>query len=248
MSDTPESTSSPTTTAPAKPAQQENALANLLMNILLPVTILSYLSKEGKWYSLGPTWALVVAVLLPVSYQIWDWRQRRQMNIFSIIGLVSVLLTGGLGLLKLNPVAFALKEASIPLVLGIVFIITHKMGKPLSKALLLNPDMIDKPKLDRVVREKNAASDLEKLLWQGTLILAASFFISAVMNYFLAMHFLQGTTPGTEAYTAAIGKQTGWGFLVIGLPMMLFLVWAFMLTMKGLKRITGLEMKDLMLR
>ena len=49
-----------------RPVKQENPLLNLLLNVLLPVTVLSMCSKEpgpgAPIYALGPKWALVVAV------------------------------------------------------------------------------------------------------------------------------------------------------------------------------------------
>ena len=234
--------------APApRPVKQENALLNLLLNVLLPITVLSYCSKENGRLSLGPTWALVLAVSMPVGYQIYDWIKRKKLNAFSLIGMVSVLLTGGLGLLKLSAQAFALKEASVPLVLGFVFLWTHRTGKPLSRALLLNPDLMDMPRIEKIVAEKSAAAGFERILWQGTWMLAGSMFLSSVLNYFLALFFLTGKDPGSEAYNQGIARQTGWGFLVIGVPMMAFLVVAFMRTLRGVQQLTGLKQEELML-
>lgn len=237
---------SPTPTTQPKP-KQENALANLMLNVLLPVTILSYCSKETGWYGLGPTKALIISVALPVGYQIWDWSQRRKINLFSIIGMVSVLITGGLGLMKLNPQAFALKEAAIPLILGLVMLWTHRAGKPLAKTMLLNPDLLDVKKVEAAVDQNQQRPAFEQLMWQTTLILAGSFVLSAVLNYGLALYFLNGKEPGSEDYTAGIGKVTGWGFLVIGVPMMACLIWAFIRLTKGLQRMTGLSQDDIML-
>lgn len=229
------------------PAKSENALANLMLNVLLPVTILSYCSKETGWYGLGPTKALIVSVALPVAYQIYDWIQRRKLNAFSIIGMVSVLITGGLGLLKLNAQAFALKEAAIPLILGLVMLWTHRAGKPLAKTMLLNPDLMDISKIDTALDLHEQRPAFDRLLWETTLTLAGSFVLSALLNYGLALYFLTGKDPGSESYTAGIGKVTGWGFVVIGLPMMGFLIFAFLRLTKGLQRLTGLTQDEIML-
>lgn len=235
----------PTTPNSAPKPKQENALASLLLNVLLPITILSYCSKDKGWYAVGPTWALIIAVLLPIGYQAYDWYQRRKINTFSIVGMISVLVTGGLGLMKLSAQAFALKEAAIPLILGGLFVITHRNGKPLSKTFLLNPDLVNVDKLAKAIETHQQRPAFDKLLWQTTWILAGSFLLSAVLNYFLAIYFLTGKVPGGEEYTAAIGKITGYGFLVIGLPMMGFLIFAFLRMMKGLEKLTGLKQDDI---
>ncbi len=236
-----------TEAAPAKPVKQENALLNILLNVLLPVLILSKCSKPDHWYSLGPKWALVVASALPLAYFLWDYRQRRKVNVISIIGLVSVVLTGGLGLLEMTAQAFAVKEASIPLALAAAFIITHYMKKPLVVAFLMNPDIMDAKRINNAIAAKKQEAGLDKLLWQSTWILAGSFLLSAVLNYLLAMYFLQGKAPGTAEYNQGIASQQGWGYLVIGVPSILFMVVAFIRMQKGLSRLTGLPTEQLLL-
>jgi len=241
--------SSPSETTPsasAPPAKQENALANLLLNVVLPVTILSYCGKESGTFAVGPKWALVIAMALPLGYQMYDWSQRRRLNIFSILGMVGVLLTGGLGLLELSARTFAIKEAAIPLLLAILFLWTHRAGKPLVKSLLMNPDLMHVGTIERLIRERQQDQAFARALWSSTYTLAGSFLLSAVLNYGVAMHFLDGKPPGSEAYTAALGKITGWGFVITGLPMMGFLVMAFLRLIKRLQELTGLSRDELM--
>ena len=76
----------PETTAP-----RENLLVNLICNIAVPTYVLTSLSKEEH---LGPLWGLVLAILFPVSYGVYDFMRRRRTNFISIIGFFSVLLTG----------------------------------------------------------------------------------------------------------------------------------------------------------
>ena len=94
-----------------KPAQ-EHPLANILINVLIPVLALSYLSKDpaiqemlGKdvrpWH-IGPLKALIVALAFPIGYGIWFFAKTKKMNFFSGLGLFSVLLTGGLTLFLWN--------------------------------------------------------------------------------------------------------------------------------------------------
>ena len=121
---------------------QEHPLANILINVLIPVLALSYLSKdpamqdEAKLWHIGPLKALFVALVFPIGYGAWFFVKTRKMNFFSGLGLFSVLLTGGLTLFLWNKdgtvkehaaVLFGLKEASIPFVLGLAII----AGKPL---------------------------------------------------------------------------------------------------------------------
>jgi len=239
-----------TAAPPAKQAapKQENPLLNILLNVLLPVTVLSVCgTKEDKWYALGPQWALIVAVLLPVGYFIYDYVQRRKVNAFSIIGFVSVIFTGGLGLLKLNAQVFGIKEASVPLILAFIIWWTGRGAKPMVRTLLLNPDIVDVRKVETAITVKEVRPEFDRLIKSSTWLLTGSMLMSAVLNYFLAVYFISGTEHDEELYTAAIGKQTGWGWVVIGVPSMAMMLYAMMRLFKGVKRLTGLGTDDILL-
>lgn len=83
-----------------RPPKKESFFANLLMNIVIPTLILTKLSGEEH---LGPTWGLIVALAFPIGYGVRDFAVNKKLNVFSALGVVSVLLTGGLSLLKLPP-------------------------------------------------------------------------------------------------------------------------------------------------
>jgi hypothetical protein len=238
-------------TPPARAAKPDNPLANLLLNVLLPVTVLSTCGgKPGPtapFYAIGPKWALVVAVLLPLGYFVWDYQQRRKVNAFSIIGLVSVLLTGGLGLLNLTAQSFAIKEASMPLILAGIIWWTGRGPKPLVRQLLLNPDMVDVKKVEAAIDAHSARSAFNRLIRSSTFLLMASMLLSAVLNYFLALFFLKGLQPDTPEYTGALAKLTGWGWVVIGVPTAAMTIWAMIRLMKGVRQLTGLTSDEIFL-
>ena len=236
------------TLPPGKPAvKPENPLANLLLNVLIPVVILSNLNKEGDFPQLGPKGSLITALLFPIGYQIYDYWLRRKWNLFSLIGFVSVLLTGGLGLMTMSAQVFAWKEAAVPLILAALIFFSHKGKKPLVKMLLLNPDLLDMPKVEAAVEKTGSRRSYEQLLWTSTLLLTATMLLSAVLNYFLAIYFLADKVPGSPEYTAAIGAQTGWGYLVVGVPSLAMMAFSLLRLFKGLKALTGLETDEIML-
>jgi hypothetical protein len=149
---------------------KEHPLANILINVIVPVLILSYLSKDpelqaklGKvarpWH-IGPIYAMVAALALPLGYGAWAFVKTRKFNFFSGLGLVSVLLSGGLtvylwnkdGTVKPNAgVLFGIKEALIPLVLGIAILTSHRSASPLIRVFLYNDSIFDIPKIENRV-------------------------------------------------------------------------------------------------
>ena len=98
---------------------QENPLVSLLFNIAIPALILYKLSTPER---LGPVWGLLAGLAFPLGYGLYDFARRRRTNFISILGFVSILLTGGFGLMELDGIWFAVKEASIPALIGLAVI------------------------------------------------------------------------------------------------------------------------------
>lgn len=258
---------SPMTTEEKKTSPaQEHPLVNILINVLIPVLALSYLSKdpamqdEAKLWHIGPLKALFVALVFPIGYGAWFFVKTRKMNFFSGLGLFSVLLTGGLTLFLWNKdgtvkehaaVLFGLKEASIPFVLGIAIFASHWSKTPLLRTFLYNDTIFDIPKIEKKVGELGRETDYGKVLLSATMLFAASFFLSTLMNFGMAMWFLgdldHAATNAREIYNEKVAKITGWGFLVIGLPIMVFLFFTLKKLLGGLRGITGFSDEELMM-
>lgn len=223
--------------------EQPNPLADLLLTIILPSVILESLSKPDR---LGPAWALVVALLLPLGFGIYCFIQKRGLNFFSVLGLVAIIVTGGLGLLNLSAVWFAAKEAAFPIFLGLAFPLSFLWGKPLVSELLLNPQVINHDLLNSRLNTEGQKQSFQALLRQASWALAGTMLLSAVANAMLVLYYLEGTVPGTEEYTKAIGRQNWVGFIVIGVPMMAATMGLLFWMLGRLKKLTGLERDDLM--
>ena len=237
--------------------QQENPLANIMWNVLIPVAALSFLGKNGdKLWQVGPLWGMIIAVSLPVIYGIHHLIKTKKPNFFSILGVVSILLTGGIAIMAYRdngtvdeqaPLWFALKEAAIPFVFGVTIFISHWTKTPLVRVFLYNPDLFNIPLIEKRVEEKSVTLDYKKLIFSGTVLLASSFFISMVMNYFLAMYFLDGNTASQEDFNSGVAKLTGWGFAVIGVPMLIILMATMWRFVTGLRKITGMNTEEILL-
>ena len=228
-----------------------------MWNVLIPIVALSFLGKNGdKIWHIGPVAGMLVAVSLPVIYGVHHLIKTRKPNFFSILGIVSILLTGGIAIMAYKdngtvdtaaPLWFALKEAAIPFVFRVTIFVSHWTKTPLIRVFLYNPDFFDIPSIEKRIKEKSAESDYMKLIFSGTLMLAGSFFISMVMNYFLALHFLTENTGSQEDFNDGVAKLTGWGFAVIGLPMLIILMVIMWRFVSSLKKITGMQNDQILL-
>ncbi len=124
----------------SKKKNKENPFISLIFNIAIPTLILMKASGEDL---LGPVWALVIGLSFPMVYFFYDLYKRKKYNFISILGFVSVLLTGGLGLLEVDGIWFAAKEAAIPLLIGAAVIFSMKTDTPLVKTFLLNDEVMN---------------------------------------------------------------------------------------------------------
>jgi hypothetical protein len=188
---------------------QENPLTNILVNVLVPILALTMMSddpaileklqaegveaKDPRPWHLGPVKSLAIALALPICYGVWFFLRHRRLNFFSVVGLASVLLTGGLtlylwqedGSVRSNaPTLFGIKEGSIPLILGLAIFVSHWTKTPLLRTFLYSPQIFDIGKIERVVAEKQSGEAYRKLLFLCTILFSVSFLISTLANFF----------------------------------------------------------------
>lgn len=239
--------------------KRENMLLNLGFNLLLPIVILR---KGDEW--LGTTLAnitdsapesavvgsiiLLLAISFPVSYGILDLIRRRKWNFFSILGAISALLTGGIGLLPgANVLMFAIKESALPAILGVITIITLKTKKPLVRLFLYNPEIIKVALVDQKLMELGTKNHFDKLLVKCTWLIGLSFAVSAILNFILS-RMIVVTEPSIDkiAFNDEVGQMMGWSLPVISIPCMIVSGYAFWLLIKGIKQFTGLSMEEVM--
>ncbi|MEP1445712.1 MAG: VC0807 family protein [Paraglaciecola sp.] len=223
----------------SKPKKQSGLLGNLAFNIIIPVLILTNLS--GDEY-LGPAWSIVAALIFPIGFGIWDLKQTSKINPFSVLGIVSVFLTGGISLLELPAEYIAIKEATIPAIIGIAVLFTQKTSKPLLKVFVLSEQIINWDNLNQSLKNSGKSNEFEKKMAISSYIVAASFFLSAALNYILAKVILV-SPPGTTAYTEELGRMTALSYPVIVIPSMLMLITALWYIFSQIKKLTGEDLE-----
>ena len=226
---------------PNVPAKRENLLVNLICNLAIPTLVLSKLSGEQR---LGPALALVVALAFPLGYGVWDFLQRRKTNLISVIGFASVLLTGGLGLMKVDGFWFAIKEAAVPLVIAIVVLASMKSKRPLVRSLIYNEQIIDVNRVQERLVERNAVPSFERLLARSSYGLAASFLLSAALNFGLARYLLRSPS-GTEAFNAELAKMNALSLPVIAVPSVIITMFVLWRLIAGIEKLTGLKLEEI---
>lgn len=221
---------------PIPPRKQENLWLNLAFNVAAPALILSKLSGA---HALGPAWGLVVALSFPLGYGVWDLATRRKTNFISVLGFVSVLLSGGLGLLKVDGLWFAVKDAAIPALIGVAVLLSMRTREPLVKTLFYNEAVMDVPRIEAALRDHGAETAFAGLMRRATVLVAASFFVSSALNFVLARHLLR-SPGGTPEFNAQLAKMHWLSWPVIVVPSMAMMMIALWQLVKGVESLTGL--------
>lgn len=126
------------------PPQRENIWLNIGLNVIIPSVLMS---QGEQWFGLEPAPLLIVALAFPLCYGIYDFATRGKYNFFSMLGFVSILISGGVGLLELDKDWIAIKEAAIPALFAIAILLSLKTSFPLVRTFLYSPELFDVPKV-----------------------------------------------------------------------------------------------------
>ena len=227
--------------ADKKKKKKQNPLVNILFNIVVPVVILSKFSNDNY---LGPKLGLVVALAFPLAYFIWDWRKEHKANFISILGFVSVLLTGIIGVFEFPSELIAYKEASVPLIICLAVLISMKTPYPLVKKLLYNEDLMNMELINSRLSEKDNTKEVDRMLVRASYMVAASFLVSTVLNFGLAKYLIHSPS-GTPEFAEEMARMTALSYPVIALPSTIVLVFALFYVYNRLSKLTGLEFEQL---
>lgn len=222
--------------------QKTNPLLELAITIVLPALILM---KASGADSLGPVNALLVALAFPLGWGALEFKRHGKPGWMAALGLVSVLLTGGIGLLALDAQWLAIKEAAVPGVIGLAVLGSAYTRYPLVKTLLYNPAVVDVARVQQHLDERGNAGAFERRLLLANTLLAGTFFFSSAMNYALASWIV--TSPaGSTAFNEELGRLTLLSYPMIALPSMLMMMAVLVYLARSARQLTGLALADML--
>jgi len=230
-------------TTPAKsPAHKPRPFIDLLLGIAIPSIILMKFSGEND---LGASTALIVALAFPLGWGLFELVKYKKFNFIALLGLVSVLLTGGIGLLQLDTQWLAIKEAAIPGLIGIAVLVSTQTRYPLIKTLLYNPKIMNVDKIAQKLDELGSTAVFEARLMSATYLLGGTFFFSAVMNYVLAKWIV--TSPaGSAAFNEELGQMTLLSYPMIAIPSMVMMLCIFYYLWRTIHGMTGFALEEIL--
>lgn len=217
-------------------------LLELVITLIIPSVVLMKLSAPEH---LGAVNALLLALAFPLFWGARSLVRERKFNLFAVLGVVSITLTGGIGLLQLDTQWLAVKEAAIPGLIGLAVAISAWTRQPLVRVLLYTPALMDVERIHSRLAERGNHAAFEARLKFATWILAGSFLFSSVMNYFLATWIV--TSPsGSAAFNEELGRLTLLSYPVIAIPSMLIMMAALYYLGRSIRELAGLKLTEAM--
>jgi len=230
--------------------KNENPLISLMFNIALPVVILNYSSRILSGISPGVT--LCVALSFPVVYGLIDYfKNNKHKNVLSILGAINILLTGGFALLALEGMWFAVKEAVIPLLIGVWVLFSSFTEKPLMKWVVDKSSIFRTSDITFQLDSQIKRNQYEILLKKATLYLSYCFFFSAFLNFIVGIKIFAHKSVLSDVekqnlLNEQIADMTWISFLVIGLPLTVISGWTLWWFINHLKKLTGLSLEQIL--
>ncbi|KAA0694294.1 MFS transporter [Halopseudomonas laoshanensis] len=227
-----------------KPQHKPRPMIDLLVSILIPSVILMKLSGEEN---LGASQALMLALAFPLGWGLFELIRYRKFNFIALLGMVSVFLTGGIGLMKLDPQWLAIKEAAVPGAIGLAVLVSTRTRFPLIRTILYNKNVLNVDLIHDRLAERGLVDIFEERLLKATYFLAGTFFFSAIMNYIVAK-WIVVSPAGTQAFNEELGRMTLVSYPMIAIPSMIMMVLILVYLWKTIHGLTGLKMEEIMVQ
>lgn len=239
------------------------SLLNVFLSVLAPVLVLDHCSAPGdSWWNLGTTWAMVVALSLPIGCGIYSFATEKKVELLTVFGLLGTILTGvvtvyantgdGMAIRPDTPWWYAAKEGLIALFLaGAMLVNTRKEGSML-RAFVYSDAIFDVRAIEKAVDANGVRPQYDKVLDCAAYMTAASLLFSAFANFGLALYFLLPVPDAPaaqqpELYNYAVSKMTWMGLLIIGVPLLATLMLVMRYLSNKLALVSGLGQERIFL-
>ncbi len=202
---------------------------DILIGAIAPVVILKYGTAL-----IGTLPAYLVAALVPVAWVLLDLLViTRRFNFISSYSGFSAIMRGALAFWYVSGALFAFKDSASYIVAVLVFGGSAFMARPVTRSIAfqgLGPDTPEREAaLDRLLDEPTVTSSLRR----AALIIGATNLAAGLVNYFINLRIVVApfNTPAFNDQVANVNAITR---IVLVLPDMLSLFWAFSMMYKAM--------------
>lgn len=217
------------------------AMLELGANVVAPTVALLVLSDEAR---LGPVLGLVVALAFPFAHAARGVAREGRFSPLTVLAVVSVALTGGIGLLELDARWFAVKEALVPTAIGLATLGSLRSPWPVVETILWR--VLDEERVVRALVARGTRARFERRIARTTLAFGGLFAGSGLSSFLLA-RYLVVSSSGTPAFNEELGRFTALSFPVVAVPVTIGMVIALRILLAGIEEDTGQLVDDLLM-
>ncbi len=221
------------------PPSTGEVVAELMVTVALPSAVLMLGSGEAR---LGPLWGLVVALSMPLIWGVIGAVRQGSVSGLAVIAFVSIALTGGVGLLELEARWIAIKEAAVPLIMGLAVIATATTR--LSVVPILFERLMDAERVEQALEAQGTAERHRALTTRASRWVGLLFLGSSILTYALA-RFMVTSQAGTAPFNEELGRFTVLSVPAVAVPVMLGMLRVLWGVVDGLEAHTGLDFEEL---
>lgn len=218
--------------------QAKTSFLSIIINILIPSMVLVWAKKI---VDIDPIYILIVALSFPFVYAITELILSKKWSLISILGFISILLTGSIAILELPPQWIAVKESLIPFCLGAVMLVSTKTKSP-GMSFLANI-ILNVEKIQAKALENNKLNEWTLTLKKSTLFLSIAFLVSTILNFLLAFYIVK-SPPGSVEFNNEMGVLTVISYPVIAIPALCITAYSMWYLVKKIKDITQYSLED----
>jgi hypothetical protein len=215
-------------------------LAEVVCTVVAPSVVLIAASSPDR---LGPFGSLVVALLFPAFWAIVSQVRERAVSGLAMVSLLSVGVSGGLGLATVDARWFAWKEALVPAALGVLAIASAPTRVSVVPALL--DRLLDPERTHAVLSERGGRERFDRAARRGTIEMGLVLCASAVISFALATVIVVAP-GGSEAFAGQLGRYTALSVPVVTLPVLVASVFVLRRVLIGLETASGVALEELL--
>lgn len=209
------------------------ATAELVATVALPAVALIFLTDEAR---LGPTVGLIVALVPPIAWGIVSMIREGQISALAVLAIVSVILTGGVGLLRLDPRWFAIKEAAVPAAMGLATIGTASTRFAVVGILL--DRLFDLGRVRQAAEARGARARVDRAVRRATVLAGTVLVATAGITFALARYVVRSET-GSEAFGDELGQYTLLSVPALLVPSTIAMAWVLVRVLEAIEEATG---------
>jgi hypothetical protein len=220
-------------------SQTRESLIELGMNIVAPTVVLLFLSGDAY---LGPVLGLGIGLSFPLLHGVRSLWLSGSISPISFIAVISVMLTGGIGLFELEARWFVLKEGLVSLLFATLTGLSLMTPWPVAEVMWWL--VFDEALVRKALDEHGHRQAYQRELNRATVGLSAVMFIAALATWALAW-LMVTADAGTTAFNEELGSYTFASFIAITFPSMGLMYVVLNRLMNATEDMTGMDLQDL---